>query len=68
MYYLVTKEDVEERLAQLPISTEDSRAIMDYIEGTEDYIKTLQKRLDHAANMIGYREIIDTMIEEDYDN
>lgn len=66
--YLCTKEEVAERLAQLPISTEDSRAIMEYIEGADQYIKELQKRLDHAANMIGYREIIDTMIEEDYDN
>lgn len=66
--YLCTKEEVAERLAQLPISTEDSRAIMEYIQTTEDYIKVLQKRLDHAANMIGYREIIDTMIEENYDN
>lgn len=65
--YFFNANAVEDRLTQLPIGTEDVRDIMDYIRRDEFRIASLSQQLDHAAKMIGYQAIRETLIEVDYD-
>ena len=60
-------EDFEERLSELTIGTEDVQQLMEFVRRQEKQFRWQAKRLNTAANLIGYNTISECMMDEDYE-
>ena len=62
---IFTLTDLADRLAKLPIGTEDAEAILDFSRRLENQYKWQVKRVNTAATMLGHSIIEETLMDED---
>ena len=63
---IYTIDEFEERLAVLPIGTEDAQQLMDFVQRLDRTNKRQDQRLRVSATMLGYGMIEDAMMDEHY--
>lgn len=68
MNVILTQDQLSERLAKMLVSSEDSQAILDYAQRLINITRATSRKLDHAAKLIGYQTLNETMIEDLYDH
>jgi hypothetical protein len=62
--YILTIDDLEQRLAQLPISTEDAVEIRRFAQSLKNLYHSTQKRLDKANQLLGEYMLEELLMEE----
>ena len=59
-------EDLEERLSELTIGTEDVQNLLEFVRMLDRKLKFQQQKVDIAVNMIGHNIINECLLEIDH--